>query len=127
MSYTTNRVLIQKARDLRKNMTLPEKILWSRLRSKKIKGYKFRRQYPVYDYIVDFYCDEFKLIVEVDGDIHNIAENKEYDDKREHILKINGYQILRFTNYEIETNVNSVTQRIRTFIDSKLYHSVDEQ
>ena len=57
-------------------MTRAEIILWSRLRSRQINGYKFRRQQPLYDYIVDFYCHNLKLIIEVDGEMHSFLENK---------------------------------------------------
>ena len=68
-------------------MTKAEIILWSRIRSKKINGYKFRRQQPLLDYIVDFYCNELKLIIEVDGEIHSFTERINYDTKRTTYLK----------------------------------------
>ncbi len=66
--------LRRKARELRNNMTKAEIILWSRIRSKQINGYKFRRQYPVLDFIADFYCHELKLIIEVDGEVHTLPK-----------------------------------------------------
>ena len=95
-------------------MTRAEIILWSRLRSKKVNGYKFRRQQPLFEYVVDFYCHELKLIIEVDGEIH--SEKTRYDSKRDNILKINGYHILRFTNFEVETAVDSTINKIISYI-----------
>lgn len=101
-------------------MTLAEIILWSRLRSRKVDGYKFRRQQPILDYIVDFYCDELKLIIEADGEIHSLSDKSETDVKRNKLLKINGYHILRLTNSEIQTDINSAITKIKSFIDTIL-------
>lgn len=120
MGYYGNRELVKRARVLRGSMTRAEIILWSRLRSKKIDGYKFRRQQPILDYIVDFYCDELKLIIEVDGEIHSQNEKPKYDFRRDNILKINGYHILRLSNLEIETEINSTTNKIISFIIENL-------
>jgi very-short-patch-repair endonuclease len=114
MGYYGNRELLSKARVLRSNMTRAEIILWSRLRSKKVNGYKFRRQQPLFEYVVDFYCHELKLIIEVDGEIH--SEKTRYDSKRDNILKINGYHIIRFTNFEVETAVDSTINKIISYI-----------
>jgi very-short-patch-repair endonuclease len=89
MRYEKNKELVKRARVLRSNMTQPETILWSRLKSKNIYGYKFRRQQPIFDYIIDFYCHELKLIVEVDGEIHALIENADSDKKRENMLRTN--------------------------------------
>ena len=83
MLYYGNRELVKNARELRRNMTRAEIILWSRLRSKNIDGYKFRRQQPIFNYIVDFYCHELKLIIEVDGEIHSLSDKSESDMKRD--------------------------------------------
>ena len=101
-------------------MTRAEIILWSRLRERKINGYKFRRQQPILDYIVDFYCPELKLIIEADGEIHSLNENSEYDLKRDNILKINGYHIIRFTNFKIETDLDSIINKIKLYINDIL-------
>jgi len=120
MVYYGNRELVKKARDLRNNMTRAEIILWSRLRSKKIDGYKFRRQQLIFDYVIDFYCHELKLIIEVDGEIHSLTEKTDSDIKRDKILKINGYHLIRLSNFEIETNIDATIRKIRTFIKSDL-------
>jgi very-short-patch-repair endonuclease len=115
-----NRELVKKARVLRSTMTKSEIILWSRLRSRKIDGHKFRRQQPVFEYVVDFYCAELKLIIEVDGDIHSLKEIKDSDFKRDITLKINGYKIIRLSNFEIETNLDATINKIKTFIMTDL-------
>ena len=120
MLYYGNRELLKNARELRKNMTLAEIILWSRLRSRKIDGYKFRRQQPILDYIVDFYCDELKLIIEADGEIHSLSDKSETDVKRNKLFKINGYHILHLTNSEIQSDINSAITKIKSFIDTIL-------
>ena len=101
-------------------MTKAEIILWSRLRSKQINGFKFRRQQPLLDYIVDFYCEDLKLIIEVDGEIHSLPEKANYDSKRDNILKINGYHILRLSNVAVETEINSTINKIISYISENL-------
>ena len=111
-----NSKLLYIARILRKKMTKAEKMLWEELRDEKL-GYKFRRQQPmvlgVYNFIVDFYCPEKKLIIEADGGIHNKEEIKEIDKFREDILKSAGYKIIRFKNNEVENNIEDVLEQIK--------------
>jgi very-short-patch-repair endonuclease len=114
--YVRKKELVKKARDLRNHSTKAEIILWSRLRLRQIDGFKFRRQQPVFDYIADFYCPELKLIIELDGVVHNFKETLIHDAKRDNILRINGYHIIRIPNSEIETDLNSSINKIRSFI-----------
>ena len=100
------------ARTLRKNQTPQEKILWCLVRNSQIKGLKFRRQYPIGDYIVDFICKDIKLIIEIDGGQHNTPEGIEYDNKRNQYLKNKGYKVLRFWNHEIDNNLQGVYEII---------------
>ena len=120
MGHFRNKELVSNARVLRNNMTRAEIILWSRLREKKINGYKFRRQQPVFDYIVDFYCHELKFIIQVDGEIHSLPEKTNYNSKRDKILKVNGYHIIPLTNLEIETELDSTINKIILYIDKIL-------
>jgi very-short-patch-repair endonuclease len=110
----------RKARDLRNKMTKAEIILWSRLRSRQLDGFKFRRQQPVLDYIVDFYCYDLKFIIEVDGEIHSLPDVIESDKHRDIMLKNNGYHIIHFSNHEIETNLNHSLSKIKSFISAYL-------
>ena len=112
--------LRNKARILRNKMTKAEIILWSRIRSRQLYGYKFRRQQAILDYIVDFYCHDLKLIIEVDGDIHSLPEIVESDKHRDKILKNNSYHIIHFSNHEIETNLNHSLSKIKSFISEIL-------
>ena len=120
MTYSGNRDLIKKARELRNNMTLAEILLWSELRLKKVEGHKFRRQQPVFEYIADFYCHELKLIIEVDGEAHSLSEQAEKDKSRDKILIINGSNILHLSNHEIETDLNASIGKIKSFISTNL-------
>lgn len=106
-----------KAQSLRNNETQAEKILWEKLRNNQLKGYKFRRQHPVSLYIADFYCHQLKLIIEVDGEYHNTLEQIKKDDERTQVLRDNGMKIIRFTNYEIENNVDKVITEIGLIIE----------
>ena len=100
--YGAGRDVIEKARILRKHMTSSENILWQHLRKKRLSGRIFRRQHPVGQFIVDFYCHEARLVIEVDGGIHENEENKEYDEGRTYELKKFGLTVLRFKNDDIE-------------------------
>jgi len=101
------------ARELRQKQTDAEKALWMRLRSRQLQGVKFRRQQPIGPYIVDFASFERKLIIEIDGGQHNEETIKERDEKRTTGLKERGYQIIRFWNNEVLTNLEGVLERIR--------------
>jgi very-short-patch-repair endonuclease len=98
------------AKALRKNMTPQEKLLWEAVRNRKIAGLKFRRQVAIGNYIVDFLCVKEKLIIEVDGGIHH--EQKEYDAMRQELLEMDHYQFLRFTNEEIDFDLEKVIRKI---------------
>ncbi|MFO7525604.1 MAG: endonuclease domain-containing protein [Ignavibacteriaceae bacterium] len=91
---------------LRKNQTYTEKIVWMYLRNRQMDGYKFRRQYSVDKFVIDFYCPKLKLAIEIDGSIHNETGQKEYDIKRQEHLESFGIKFLRLTNEEIEGNPN---------------------
>jgi very-short-patch-repair endonuclease len=102
----------ENARFLKKVMTESEAILWEHLRNRKLKGYKFRRQHPVASYIVDFYCHECRLIVEVDGEIHKQNDNLEYDKGRSSELESLGLRIVRLKNEEVERDISLVLNKI---------------
>ena len=99
-----------KVRELRKNLTEAERLLWKNLRLRQIEGYKFRRQQPLGEYIVDFVCFEERLIVEVDGGQH--AEEIAYDSKRDEWLKSQGFSILRFWNHQVSKEIEAVKERV---------------
>jgi very-short-patch-repair endonuclease len=105
-----------RAAELRKNMTVAEKVLWQQLRNRKVGGLKFRRQHPVDLFILDFYCHERKLAIEVDGEIHNQVDQKEWDENRSFELNEFGIQILRFSNEDVISNTERVVDSIKKFI-----------
>jgi very-short-patch-repair endonuclease len=106
----TTKEIEQAARLLRKNMTMAENILWEELRNRQILGFKFRRQHPIGNFIVDFYCPQLKLIIEVDGSIHD--NQREYDQCRSEKLKEFGHYVLRFTNDQVIDDLPKVLEKI---------------
>ena len=103
-----------KARVLRKNMTEPEKILWSRIRKRQRHGMHLRRQHPYGIYILDFYCFEADLVIEIDGMIH--LSRHEYDLERTKYLESTGLKVLRFKNEDIENRIEWVLDEIRFYL-----------
>ena len=97
--------------DLRYNQTPQEVLLWTHLRRKQL-GFKFRRQHSIGGYITDFYCPSKKLVVEIDGKEHSKKENKEYDKIRTDYFRGLDINVLRFTNTEININIDGVIQKI---------------
>lgn len=104
--------VIANARNLRKNSTPWERKLWSFLKSSKFYGFKFRRQYPIGKYIVDFCCVKIKLFIELDGGHHMTPENLAYDQARQLDLVKLGYSVLRIQNIEIDNNLEGVGEVI---------------
>jgi very-short-patch-repair endonuclease len=101
---------IENARRLRKTLTEAEQKLWSALRQRQIGGYRFRRQVPIGDFVVDFACLSECLIIEIDGGQH--AENREQDDARTAWLGSRGYRVIRFWNNEVLGNLDGVVRVI---------------
>ena len=96
---------------MRKNPTVAEKKLWNRLRSKQMKGLKFRRQQTIDDIIVDFVNLDKRIVIEVDGGQHAIEKDK--DKERDEKLKEKGFTVLRFWNNDVINNTDEVLERIR--------------
>jgi len=103
----------QRSRELRRALTLAESLLWQELRYNKIGGLKFRRQQSIDHFIVDFYCSEKRLLIEVDGEIHNLPENQAYDRERQIFLEALGLTIVRFTNHDIQNHMVDVINKIQ--------------
>ncbi|MDD3132861.1 MAG: DUF559 domain-containing protein [Bacteroidales bacterium] len=112
INYGASPEIIAKAKSLRKNMTDAEKLLWTALREKQLDSFKFRRQHPMWIFIADFYCHKAKLIVELDGGIHQQAETKERDINRTAEMGKFEIKVLRFTNEEVMENLNQVLVQI---------------
>jgi very-short-patch-repair endonuclease len=98
------------ARKLRVDQTTAESILWHQLRSRQVRGRKWRRQHPVGPYVVDFLCFQVRLIVEIDGDVH--AFQREQDEARQAYLESYGFCVIRFSNDDIFHNLEGVLQTI---------------
>jgi len=102
------------ARELRKQSTLAEVLLWTQLKRRQLLGYRFLRQKPIDEYIVDFFCRELMLAIEVDGDSHN--EKAEEDRQRQQRLESLGIRFLRFTDRDVKTNLRGVVLAIEAWI-----------
>ena len=107
-----NKTLKGYARALRKNMTEVERLLWSKIRRKQLKGYQFYRQKIIGDYIVDFYCPKTGLIIELDGGQHCEKEGRKRDKKRDAYLENIGFRVLRFSDREVFENLAGVLEKI---------------
>jgi very-short-patch-repair endonuclease len=103
-------IKIQCAKELRREMTQDEKILWQHLRANRLNGFHFRRQQIIDGFIADFYCHAARLVIEVDGKIHQ--QQAEYDAERDRVLSARGLRLLRIKNEEVRQNLNSVLVRI---------------
>ena len=110
--------ILELARSLRNTMTYHETLLWEKLKRKQICGVRFRRQHPISFFIADFYCHEARLVVEIDGEIHN--QQIEYDDGRSAEMEKFFIKIIRFTNYEVENKIDEVIEKITNIVNQRL-------
>ncbi|MGZ8556892.1 MAG: endonuclease domain-containing protein, partial [Chitinophagaceae bacterium] len=111
MFYGASHLIFQKAEELRNRKTPAEELLWKLIHINEWK-LKFRRQHPVANWVVDFYCHSIKLVVELEGGIHEEEEVKRNDEERESYLKRMGLTVLRFKNEEVLVNKKSVLEKI---------------
>lgn len=116
-SIKTPAYIVELAKDLRNHMTESEQKLWSVLRMKQIDGYKFRCQHPLYLYILDFYCHEKRLAIEIDGKIHN--SQKEYDRYRDEYLKSIEIRTLRIKDEDVLNNIEIVKENIKVLLSGR--------
>ena len=114
ISHRTN-LIDQKTlrQSLRNNATAPEAILWMALKSKQMEGLKFRRQFGLGPYVLDFYCPEIRLCIELDGEIHTTYEQSQYDDMRARFIESNNIKVLRFENSVVYHNMEAIREAIR--------------
>ena len=117
MHYGSNPFAFEKAKEFRNKMTYVESVLWESLRNNQLLGLKFRRQHPISRFVVDFYCHKYKLVIELDGNIHELPDIKINDKNREDELKAIGLNILRFRNTEIIENLKASLEKIKETID----------
>ncbi len=107
------------AKENRKNLTEAESIIWEALRNRQIEDCKFRRQHPIAGYIPDFVCLEKNLIIEIDGAYHQQEDQVKFDEARQQWLNENGFEMLRFTNDEVQTDLKKVLEKIATILKGK--------
>lgn len=112
MFYGAKPEIFERAKSLRQNMTDAENKLWELLKGKKILGLRFRPQHPIDIFIADFYCHPIRLVIEVDGEIHNQSDKRAYDIGRSGELENWGIKVIRFTNKQIEQDIKTVEQGI---------------
>ena len=110
-----NPELKQLAKELRRNMTLSEVLLWNELKQKKMLGFDFDRQRPIGEYIVDFYCKDLSLAIEIDGDTH--IYRYDYDDERQRTFEKMGVRFLRFEDIEVKKHMLNVLRVIEDWIE----------
>ncbi|MBL8079273.1 MAG: DUF559 domain-containing protein [Anaerolineales bacterium] len=109
----------QFARELRQPQTPAEATLWRYLRNRNLQ-YKFRRQHPIDFFIIDFYCAEAKLLIEIDGASHLVKGQIEYDQARTEYLEELGYKVIRFTNDDVRYSINEVTSEIIRVVQKRI-------
>jgi very-short-patch-repair endonuclease len=105
-----------KRRALRNNMPPAEKLIWDRLRGRQVEGCKFRRQYSIGAFVVDFYMPELKLAIEIDGDSHVGDDAQAYDSERQSLLESKGTRFLRFTNQQVYEELDAVIEAIKRVV-----------
>lgn len=112
--------IIDLARKLRQEATPAEEFLWQHLRNRQCAGLKFKRQHHIDRYVADFYCAELHLVVELEGSIHDLKDQKEYDEYRYAYLEARGMTLIRFRNEEVMNNVQKVLRTIEQIKNSQL-------
>ena len=115
MKIHYNPKLKELSRELRKNATFSERILWKYLRAGQLKGYRFLRQKPIDEFIVDFYCKKVRLIIEIDGVTHNGKQS--YDERRENRLRKLGFNVLKLDGYYILKNITGALELFMSCIE----------
>jgi very-short-patch-repair endonuclease len=110
---SASNTLFRYAKELRKEPTSAEQLMWDNLRDRNIDNLKFRRQHPIDKYIADFYCHEKLIVVEIDGSIHSLKENKDYDKVRDEYFKGLGITVIRFTNDKVLIDMSGTLKKIR--------------
>ena len=110
----------ERRKELRNNMPNAEWILWHKLKGKQLNGFKFRRQYGVGSFIIDFYCPEARLAIEIDGNSHFEDGAKQYDKRRQHFIERFKIKFLRFTNDEVEGHLEDVLDKIINEVKNRI-------
>ena len=119
--FANKAYLKQRRRDLRQNQTKAETKLWYAIKNKGL-GYKFRRQYSISRCIVDFYCHELKLIIEIDGSTHTDEKWLNYDNRRQKFLESHGFKVVRYTDEQVKHNLDGVLTHLLITINNIKSH-----
>ena len=108
--------VFRSAKKLRNNTTDAEKALWDKLKNRNFHGLKFRRQHPIGRYIADFYCHEKRLVIEVDGGIHQDSSAREHDENRTAEFERFGIQVIRFRNDQVQNEIQQVLEEMGNWV-----------
>jgi very-short-patch-repair endonuclease len=122
MYYGAKPSIFKLAKELRKNETDAERILWSKLNRNQILGQQFRRQHPINVFIADFFCPKLKLVIEVDGSIHEIPDYQKHDDGRSDLFNDLGITVIRFTNEQIFDEIDTTVREIENIVRQLITH-----
>lgn len=117
MFFGASNLIFENAKSLRKNMTEAENLLWFHLKQNP-KGFKFRRQHPIGIYIADFYCHKAKLVIELDGKIHEREDVRINDEQRQKLLEQDGLTVIRFLNEDVYEHVETVIHKIELYLST---------
>lgn len=120
MFYGAKPYIFANAKALRANMTVSEQYLWQKLKGKNLLGLRFRPQHPIDVFIADFYCHSIKLVIEVDGGVHENREQREYDIGREAELNALGIDVIRFKNEKVINHIDEVVEEIKRCCQLKM-------
>lgn len=111
---------IQLAKEFRKNPTRSEKIMWNAIRNRQFLNLKFRRQHLIKGYLVDFYCYELKLAIEIDGSVHLNKDQMDYDQERQKNIEEQSIKFFRVKSEDVEYNIQEVLNRLKIFINNNI-------
>ena len=120
MNYSNHPMTKEFRQQLRREETPTERMLWKYLRKKQLDGFRFRQQHGFGPYVLDFYCPELRLCIELDGGVHDEVEQKEKDADRTVFLNENRIYVIRFRNEEVEENIENALNRIREYIRDEI-------
>ena len=120
MFYGATPQLFDYANQLREAMTPAELVLWESLRMNKLNGFRFKAQHPISYFVADFYCHSARLVVELDGNVHDSVDQHEYDTNRTYILEEFGIRVVRFRNDEVFEQLRGVLAKIASFLPERV-------
>lgn len=118
MFYGASPEIFRRAKELRANLTPTEKMLWTYLNRSQLNGFRFKAQHPIYTFIADFYCHSARLVIELDGEVHDSQEQQIYDANRTYLITEFGLTVVRFRNDEVLRNTQQVIESIQTYLSS---------